>query len=98
MMKNLLSCTKKSQDSYADRPSEPSDNVMVNEETNVNTFDEDDVDVVVESQPFDDTKGVSKSTYDFTAFYRDIDSTDHTNFNYDVIVSFVQQGEFISIF
>lgn len=92
MMKNLLSCTKKSQDSYADRPSEPSDNVMVNEETNVNTFDEDDVDVVVESQPFDDTKGVSKSTYDFTAFYRDIDSTDHTNFNYDVIVSFVQQA------
>jgi len=92
MMKNLLSCTKKSQDSYADRPSEPSDNVMVNEETNIDTFDEDDVDVVVESQSFDDTNGVGKSTYDFTAFYRDIDSTDHTNFNYDVIVSFVQQA------
>jgi hypothetical protein len=93
MMKNLLSCTKKSHDNCADRPSEPSSNVMtVNEDTNINTFDEDDVDVVVESQSFDDTKGVGKSTYDFTAFYRDIDSSDHTNFNYDVIVSFVQQA------
>jgi len=85
MMKNLLSCTKKSQD----RTSEPSD--IVNEETNVNTFDEDDVDVVVESQSFDDTKGLGKSTY-VTAFYRDMETTDHRNFNYDVIVSFVKQA------
>eukprot|EP00092_Neocalanus_flemingeri_P028707 GFUD01031168.1.p1 GENE.GFUD01031168.1~~GFUD01031168.1.p1 ORF type:complete len:1328 (+),score=372.05 GFUD01031168.1:241-4224(+) len=92
MMKNLLSCTKKSQDSYTDRPSEPSENVMVNEEPNVNTFDEDDVDVVVESQSFDDTKGLGNSTYDFTAFCRDIETTDHRNFNYDVIVSFVKQA------
>ena len=91
MMKNLLSCTKKSHFSCADRPSEPLNNV--NEEIDINTFDEDDVDVVVEDQAFDDTQGVGKSTYDITAFYQDIDSTDHTNFNYDVIVTFVQQGE-----
>lgn len=90
MMKNLLSCTKKSHNICADRPSEPLNNV--NEEIDINTFDEDDVDVVVEGQTFDDTQGVGKSTYDFSAFYQDIDSTDHTNFNYDVIVTFVQQA------
>jgi len=92
MMKNLLSCTKKSQDNSIDRPSEPLEIVIVNEETIVNTSDEDDVDVVVESQSFDDTKGLGKSTYDFSAFYRDIDTTDHRSFNYEVIVSFVKQA------
>jgi len=86
MMKKLLSCSTKSQD----RPSEASDNVMTIED--VDTFDEDDFDVVVESQTFDDTKGSGKSTYDFSTFYRDVDTIDHTNFNYDVIVSFVQQA------
>ena len=40
MMKNLLSCTKKSHNICADRPSEPLNNV--NEEIDINTFDEDD--------------------------------------------------------
>ena len=42
MMKNLLSCTKKPQDNSIDRPSEPLEIVIVNEETIVNTSDEDD--------------------------------------------------------
>ena len=79
MMKKLLLCSENS----------PGDNVANDNDVNGDE-DDSDQDVIVETQ---------SSNKDFlplkTLYCDNIESLNHKNFNYDVIVHFVRQGKFV---
>ena len=73
MMKKLLLCSESSHQDIAN-------------DNTVNEDDEDNHDVVVESQSNRDQHPLKK-------LYCDVENLNQKNFNYDVIVHFVRQGE-----
>ena len=73
MMKKLLLCSESSHQDIAN-------------DNTVNEDDDDNHDVVVESQSNRDQHPLKK-------LYCDVENLNQKNFNYDVIVHFVRQGE-----